>query len=77
MTVIAGYNNRPPLSTIETHHIVVVKGAPETLKAMYESVPTHYEKTYQKLAQEGARVLALAIKEVGELSNQEIRDSPR
>ncbi|VDM50444.1 unnamed protein product [Toxocara canis] len=68
MTVIAGY--MVP-GTSDTKHIVAVKGAPETLKIMYASVPDDYDETYQQLTRQGARVLALAIKEVGTLSYQE------
>ncbi|VDK52591.1 unnamed protein product [Anisakis simplex] len=77
MTVIAGYMLP---GTSDTKHLVAVKGAPETLKNMvinYGSVPDDYDKTYQKLTRQGARVLALAIKEVGTLSYQEIRDRKR
>jgi cation-transporting ATPase 13A1 len=74
MTVIAGYTI-PGFS--EPKHLVLVKGAPETLKPMYASAPNNYDQTYQQLAQAGARVLALGIKEVGSLSHQEIRDRKR
>lgn len=39
-----------------------VKGAPETLRTMYVSVPEHYESTYKWFAQRGSRVLALGHK---------------
>uniref|UniRef100_A0A915AUB1 Cation-transporting ATPase n=2 Tax=Parascaris univalens TaxID=6257 RepID=A0A915AUB1_PARUN len=74
MTVIAGY--MVP-GTSDTKHLVAVKGAPETLKIMYASVPNDYDDTYQQLTRQGARVLALAIKELGTLSYQEIRDKKR
>ena len=44
------------------HTFVAVKGAPETLKAMYTSVPPSYETTYKWYAQRGSRVLALGYK---------------
>ncbi|WVR06851.1 hypothetical protein IAU60_003887 [Kwoniella sp. DSM 27419] len=44
--------------------IAAVKGAPETLKAMYVSVPEHYEETYRWYTRRGSRVLALGIKEM-------------
>ncbi|KAI1700167.1 e1-E2 ATPase domain-containing protein [Ditylenchus destructor] len=74
MTVIAGYQ---PHGTSDTNHIVVVKGAPEVLRDMYKDIPAHYEDTYQKLAQAGARVLALGIAELGSVSHQQIRESRR
>ena len=39
-----------------------VKGAPETLKSMYMTVPDDYESTYKWFAQRGSRVLALGYK---------------
>lgn len=41
-------------------------------KFKYASVPNDYDDTYQQLTRQGARVLALAIKEVGTLSYQEV-----
>lgn len=39
-----------------------VKGAPETLKGMYNNVPAHYDETYRYYTRRGSRVLALGIK---------------
>lgn len=74
MTVIAGYMLP---GTSETKHLVAIKGAPEVLKSMYDFVPPDYEEIYQHLTRQGARVLALGIKELGSLSYQEIRDTKR
>lgn len=41
---------------------VAVKGAPETLRPMYNSVPADYESTYKWFAQRGSRVLALGYR---------------
>lgn len=41
---------------------VAVKGAPETLRTMYNSVPSDYESTYKWFAQRGSRVLALGYR---------------
>lgn len=49
--------------------LVAVKGAPETLRTMYESVPSNYEATYKGFAQRGSRVLALGCKYLGEGTN--------
>lgn len=46
----------------QTKTLVAVKGAPETLKTMYKSLPADYEKTYKGFAQRGSRVLALGFK---------------
>jgi cation-transporting ATPase 13A1 len=42
--------------------LAAVKGAPETLKDMFQSLPADYEKTYKGYAQKGSRVLALGYK---------------
>jgi cation-transporting ATPase 13A1 len=39
-----------------------VKGAPETLKGMYNEVPADYDETYRYYTRRGSRVLALGIK---------------
>lgn len=74
MSVIAGYN---PQGTSETNYIVTVKGAPETLKEMYSNVSDHYDKVYLELSRRGARVLALGWKDLGKLSNQELKELTR
>ena len=42
--------------------IASVKGAPETLRAMYNTVPDNYDETYRWYTRRGSRVLALGIK---------------
>lgn len=39
-----------------------VKGAPETLKAMYMHLPPNYDETYKGFTRKGSRVLALGYK---------------
>ncbi|KAE8220877.1 hypothetical protein CF319_g5661 [Tilletia indica] len=39
-----------------------VKGAPETLKTMYATVPADYDETYKRFTRRGSRVLALGYK---------------
>ncbi|GIY91854.1 manganese-transporting ATPase 13A1 [Caerostris extrusa] len=70
MSVIAGYN---PPGTSDTSYIVAVKGAPETLKPMFEEVPNDYDEIYTDMSRRGARVLALGRRELGILSHQEVR----
>ena len=41
---------------------VAVKGAPETLKGMYNQVPEWYDETYRWYTRRGSRVLALGYK---------------
>ncbi|KAL7421973.1 putative cation-transporting ATPase 1 [Cryptotrichosporon argae] len=57
--------------------IAAVKGAPETLKTMYNSVPSHYDETYRYYTRRGSRVLALGVKTMSvqpERINQITRD---
>lgn len=44
--------------------IITSKGAPETMSAHLSKIPNGYEKTYRQLATSGARVLALAYKQL-------------
>jgi cation-transporting ATPase 13A1 len=43
---------------------VSVKGAPETLRGMYVTVPDSYDSTYKWFAQMGSRVIALGYKTI-------------
>ncbi|KAF9971052.1 hypothetical protein BGZ73_006069 [Actinomortierella ambigua] len=45
-----------------TKLFAAVKGAPETLKHMYKSLPDFYEDTYKQYTRRGSRVLALGYK---------------
>jgi cation-transporting ATPase 13A1 len=42
--------------------VAAVKGAPETLKGMYTTVPAFYDETYRWYTRRGSRVLALGYK---------------
>ena len=59
----------------EKRGFVAVKGAPETLKKMYKSVPADYETTYKWYAQRGSRVLALGYKWVDAMAAKEVSRS--
>ncbi|XP_033227041.1 manganese-transporting ATPase 13A1 [Belonocnema kinseyi] len=73
MCVVSGYSG-----STEVQYIVTVKGAPETLKAMFTSVPENYEETYLSLSRRGARVLALGHRKIpGSLSPQDLRKLSR
>ncbi|XP_044750487.1 endoplasmic reticulum transmembrane helix translocase [Coccinella septempunctata] len=74
MSVIAGYT---PSGSTETHYISSVKGAPETLRSMFKTIPDKYDEVYLELSRRGARVLALGTKELGKLSSQELREISR
>uniref|UniRef100_A0A0K8SC29 Endoplasmic reticulum transmembrane helix translocase n=1 Tax=Lygus hesperus TaxID=30085 RepID=A0A0K8SC29_LYGHE len=74
MSVVAGYTVP---GTAETNYIATVKGAPETLKTMFDSVPENYDKVYLNYSRRGARVLALGWKSYGHLSHAELRELTR
>lgn len=74
MSVIAGHTK--PGAT-ETSYIATCKGAPEILKNMIKDLPSNYDDIYLHYAREGARVLCLGYKELGNLGHQEIRDLNR
>lgn len=71
MAVVAGYSTSG--GSLETHYIAAVKGAPETLRAMFATVPADYERTYLAMSRKGARVLALGYRSLGVLSHQAVR----
>ncbi|KAI0828564.1 endoplasmic reticulum Ca-transporting P-type ATPase [Trametes gibbosa] len=57
--------------------IVASKGAPETIKRMLATVPSHYDETYKWYTRRGSRVLALGFKEVDSLTVDKINKLPR
>ncbi|KAI4466177.1 cation-transporting atpase-related [Holotrichia oblita] len=74
MSVITGYNQQ---GTMETIYLATVKGAPETLKSMISNPPDNYDEVYLELSRKGARVLALAWRELGKLNSSEVRELTR
>ena len=56
----------------ESKLFVAVKGAPETLKSMYTSVPDWYDNVARLFAQRGQRVLALGWKSMNSVSKSEL-----
>ncbi|KAG8882698.1 hypothetical protein FRB97_007838 [Tulasnella sp. 331] len=66
------------LSTLPNGTVLVsVKGAPETIKTMLQTVPAEYDETYKYFTRRGSRVLALAWKNIGSLSPDKIKHLPR
>ena len=63
--------------TSDTYHFAAVKGAPEVIKSMLESVPPEYDQTYLGITRQGARVLALGFRELGKLTHQQASDFTR
>lgn len=58
------------------HHkgFVGVKGAPETLKTMFTTVPNDYEESYKYFTRRGSRVIALGYKFIEEhLNTDQVR----
>ncbi|KAL4715211.1 hypothetical protein ACJJTC_012258 [Scirpophaga incertulas] len=76
MSVLAGYQVTDK-GFIDTYYMSSVKGAPETIKTMLKEVPSNYDHVYLTLSRRGARVLALAYRNLGKLTSQEIRDMSR
>merc|ERR1719192_1459965 len=74
MSVVAGYTVP---GTSETRYMATVKGAPETLRQMFKSVPDDYDTNYLTMSRRGARVLALGHRDLGTLSNQQLKELKR
>ncbi|SCU97182.1 LADA_0H04940g1_1 [Lachancea dasiensis] len=56
---------------------VAVKGAPETIRERLTTVPSNYDHIYKHFTRAGSRVLALASKELSNLSNKQIDNLDR
>lgn len=54
-----------------------VKGAPETLKPMYKSLPSNYDALYRHYTRRGSRVIALGYKHVDHLDANSLRTLKR
>jgi len=74
MTVVCGYTVP---GTSETRYLATVKGAPETLRSMFSKVPDDYDRNYLALSRRGARVLALGHRNLGTMSNQQLKEIKR
>ncbi|XP_076978302.1 endoplasmic reticulum transmembrane helix translocase [Tamandua tetradactyla] len=74
MSVLASYEK---LGSPDLCYIAAVKGAPETLHAMFSQCPPDYHHIHTEISREGARVLALGYKELGHLSHQQAREVRR
>ncbi|XP_076821565.1 endoplasmic reticulum transmembrane helix translocase-like [Clavelina lepadiformis] len=66
------------MGSVDLRYIITIKGAAETLKPMFSSIPDDYDKQHRELSQRGARVLALGYRDLGKgISSQEIRNLKR
>lgn len=75
MSVLASY--KCPKITNKIVQIASVKGAPEVIKSMLQSIPENYDSTYLELAGRGARVLALARKEMVPIDSNNLKNLKR
>ncbi|KAI3381451.1 hypothetical protein SNEBB_000895 [Seison nebaliae] len=57
------------VSVNNENYIGSVKGAPEIIRSMFKIVPENYDETYQQLMCNGARILALAYKQLPNVDN--------
>ena len=69
MSVVASYSQPGSADYV---HMVAVKGAPEVIRNMLVEVPKNYDSVYLELSRRGARVLALARRELDSLSHQQV-----
>jgi cation-transporting ATPase 13A1 len=60
MAVVASLRERSG----KTESLALVKGSPEALKVLLHTVPPGYDATYRALAEDGMRVLALAMRKL-------------
>ncbi|XP_039268965.2 endoplasmic reticulum transmembrane helix translocase-like [Styela clava] len=75
MSVIVSYEES---GSTGHNYMATVKGAAEILKPMFTKVPDNYDEIHQKLSHQGARVLALGIRQMGSnFSSQQIREIKR
>uniref|UniRef100_A0A8C3HM29 Endoplasmic reticulum transmembrane helix translocase n=1 Tax=Chrysemys picta bellii TaxID=8478 RepID=A0A8C3HM29_CHRPI len=74
MSVLASYEK---IGSTDLCYIAAVKGAPETLHAMFSQCPSSYHTMHTEISREGARVLALGYKELGHLTHQQVREFKR
>jgi cation-transporting ATPase 13A1 len=63
-------NLEEPKSSSGSEFKVLAKGAPEVIKQYLKSVPNGYDRCYLKYVKNGARVLALAYKNLEKGSNE-------
>lgn len=57
--------------------LAAVKGAPETLRAMYKTLPADYDETFKGFTRRGSRVLALGYKYMDGVSGDAINHVAR
>ena len=50
-------------------HKILTKGAPEVIRRFLKEIPQNYDKCYLKYVKNGARVLALAYKNLDKMSS--------
>ncbi|XP_071948299.1 endoplasmic reticulum transmembrane helix translocase-like [Antedon mediterranea] len=74
MSVIA---SKQEPGSVECSYMVTVKGAAETLKSMFTQIPENYDEVHSEMSREGARVLSMGYKKLGQLSSSQVRELTR
>lgn len=74
MSVVASVKND---NSNDYSYICAAKGAPEMMKSMILNVPANYDQTYLEMSRLGARVLALGRRNLGNLSETNLRNLTR
>ncbi|CUS21409.1 LAQU0S03e01948g1_1 [Lachancea quebecensis] len=67
-------------SSVAKHNnkmFVAVKGAPETIRERLTTIPSNYDNIYKHFTRAGSRVLALASKDLSNLSNKQVENLDR
>lgn len=65
------------VATVDQTNYALVKGAPEVLMPFLSEVPKHFEYTYKTFARRGARIIAMAYKQMSTLDAESIRSLKR
>lgn len=61
------------VASVDHANVALVKGAPETLLEFLAEVPEHYVRVYKAFARRGARIIALAYKNMPALDAEALR----
>ncbi|XP_030853617.1 manganese-transporting ATPase 13A1 [Strongylocentrotus purpuratus] len=77
MAVIASLQTPDWEGSVDCTYLASVKGAPETLRAMFTVVPDNYDEVHSQMSRQGARVLALGHRKLGHMTSQQLRDLSR
>lgn len=65
------------IASVDQTNYALVKGAPEVVMQFLSSVPEHYEYTYKTFARRGARIIAMAYRQMQALDVETVRSLKR